>query len=113
MLAGGHESDAALKSVKRLPAGADASISDLEGGTFAMAQSAEPIYRSSKGDRWTLIRDPGTGRLSVRHEANPSSGGCVTETDADEFLSIAGSGPEFAALRRLLNRPADPVSSSQ
>ena len=62
-----------------------------------MAQSAEPIYKSSNGDRWTLIRDTGTGRLSVRHEANPSSGGRVTETDVDEFLSIAGSGPEFAA----------------
>jgi hypothetical protein len=78
-----------------------------------MAQSAEPIYKSSNGDCWTLIRDTGTGRLSVRHEANPSSGGRVTETDVDEFLSIAGSGPEFAALRRLLNRPADPVGSSQ
>jgi hypothetical protein len=78
-----------------------------------MAQSEEPIYRSSNGDRWALIRDTGTGRLSVRHEANPSSGGRVTETDADEFLSIAGSGPEFATLRRLLNRPADPVGSSR
>ena len=74
-----------------------------------MAQSAVEIYRSSNGDRWTLIRDADSGRLSVRHEANPSSGGRVTDTDADEFLSVAGSGPEFAALRRLLKRPADPV----
>jgi hypothetical protein len=78
-----------------------------------MAQSAEEIYRSSNGDRWTLIRDADSGRLSVRHEANPSSGGRVTDTDVDVFLSIAGSGPEFKALRRLLNKPADSVLPSQ
>ena len=61
----------------------------------------------------TLIRDTGTGRLSVRHEPNSSSGGRVTETDVDEFLSIAGPGPEFVALRRLLNKLADPMGSSQ
>ena len=72
-----------------------------------MAQSAEEIYISSNGDRWTLIRDANSGRLSVRHEANPSSGGRVTDTDVDVFLSIAGSGPEFTALRRLLNRPSE------
>jgi hypothetical protein len=70
-----------------------------------MAQSAEEFYRSSNGDRWTLIRYTSSGRLSVRHEANPSSGGRITDTDVDEFLSVAGPGPEFAALRRLLNRP--------
>jgi hypothetical protein len=62
-----------------------------------MTQSAQEIYRSSNGDRWTLISDTGSGRVSVRHE----------------FLSVAGSGPEFAALRRLINRAADPVVPSQ
>ncbi len=75
-----------------------------------MEQAAEEIYRSSNGDRWTLIRDTNTGRLLVRHEANPSSGGQVTDTDADAFLSVAGSGPEFVALRRLLARPAAPAT---
>jgi hypothetical protein len=74
-----------------------------------MEQSVQEIYRSSNGDRWTLIRDISTGRLLVRHEANPSSGGRVTDTDVDAFLRVAGSGPEFAALRRLLNKPADPA----
>ena len=73
-----------------------------------MVQSAEEIYRSSNGDRWTLIRDTDSGRLIVRHEPDLSSGGRVTDTDVDEFLSVAGSGPEFAALRRLLNRPTEP-----
>jgi hypothetical protein len=74
-----------------------------------MTQSAAEIYRSANGDRWTLISDPNSGRASVRHEANPSSGGRVTEMDVEAFLSIGGSGPEFAALRRLLDRPTDPV----
>jgi hypothetical protein len=77
-----------------------------------MEQAAQEIYRSSNGDRWILIRETGAGRLFVRHEANPSSGGQVTDTDVDAFLSVAGSGPEFAALRRLLNESADPKTAS-
>lgn len=75
-----------------------------------MEQVVQEIYRSSNGDRWTLVRDTSADRLLVRHEANPSSGGRVTETDVDAFLSVAGSRPEFAALRRLLKKPADPTS---
>jgi hypothetical protein len=83
-----------------------------EEGRFVMEQAAQEIYRSSNGDRWTLIRDSTAGRLFVRHEANPSSGGQVTDTDVDAFLSVAGSGPEFAALRRLLGRSADRTTPS-
>ncbi len=78
-----------------------------------MTQPTEEFYRSANGDRWTLIRNPTSGRPSVRHEANPSSGGQVTETEVDAFLSIGGSGPEFAALRRLLDRPTDPAAPSR
>jgi hypothetical protein len=74
-----------------------------------VTQSAEKIYRSANGDHWILIRDINSARTSIRHEANPSSGGHVTEMDVDAFLNIGRSGPEFAALRRLLDRPTDPV----
>ena len=67
-----------------------------------MADLSEHIYRSANGDLWLLVRDPASGRQMVRHEANPSSGGKVTETDVQAFLSVGGSGPEFAGLRRLL-----------
>jgi hypothetical protein len=60
------------------------------------------IYRSSNGDRWSLITDPSTGEKIVRHQANQSSGGRITDTDVDAFLQIGGSGPEFAALRKIL-----------
>jgi hypothetical protein len=68
------------------------------------------IYRSSNGDRWTLVHNTDTGRMSVRHEANLSAGGRVTNTDVDAFLSVAGSGPEYAALRRILDRPRDQLA---
>jgi hypothetical protein len=73
-------------------------------GDPAVPLSAETIYRSSNGDLWRLIRE--NGRVFVRHEANPSSGGSVTDTDVDEFLSVGVSGPEFATLRRILELTA-------
>jgi hypothetical protein len=81
-----------------------------------MAVSVADIYRSSNGDRWRLIRDSESGRALVRHEPNPSSGGRPTDTDVDEFLSVDGSGPEFAALRRILNttdRGTDPGAKTK
>ena len=77
-------------------------------GQFTVTQTAEPIYRSSNGDRWTLIRDAHSGRMFVRHEANLPSGGRITDTDVDEFLCVAGSGPEYAVLRHILDRAIDP-----
>jgi hypothetical protein len=79
---------------------------------MAMTESVEDIYLSSNGDRWRLIREAGSGRQFVRHEANLSSGGRVTDTDVDAFLSVGGTGPEFAALRRLLDKPVANVDCS-
>jgi hypothetical protein len=70
----------------------------------AMNATSDHIYTSSNGDTWHLIRDPQSGSAVVRHQANLSSGGKVTETDVDTFLRQAGSGPEFAALRRLFDQ---------
>lgn len=67
-----------------------------------MSLLAESIYESSNGDIWTLIRDTESGRMVVRHEANEASGGHTREMEAQEFLALGGSGPEHAALRRLL-----------
>lgn len=72
-----------------------------------MSLSVADIYKSENGDRWQLIRDIASGRVFVRHEANPSSGGHVTDMDVDWFLSRGGAGPEYTALRRLLDRPAE------
>jgi hypothetical protein len=72
-----------------------------------MTELVDDIHRSSNGDRWRLVRETSSGRQFVRHEPNPSSGGRVTDTAVDEFLSVDGSGPEYAALRRLLERPLE------
>lgn len=72
-----------------------------------MSVQSQDIYTSSNGDRWSLIRDAGSGRVFVRHQPNLRSGGRVTDTEVDEFLSVASSGPEYAMLRRLLDGPEE------
>ena len=71
-----------------------------------MALVSRDLYRSANGDLWRLVHDTASGRVFVRHEANPSSGGRVTDTDLQAFLAVGGSGPEHAALRRLLDEAA-------
>jgi hypothetical protein len=65
------------------------------------------IYRSSNGDRWELVRSADPTSMMVRHTANPSSGGQVTDSTVADFLSTGGPGPEYAALRRLLENVSD------
>jgi len=72
-----------------------------------MAVSITEIYRSSNGDRWQLVRTSDSKVLLVRHIPNASSGGQTTDTAVADFLSIKGPGPEYAALRRLLDSAAD------
>jgi hypothetical protein len=77
-----------------------------------VAEVATEMYISSNGDRWTLIRDTVAGRAAVRHQPNPSSGGQASDTDAEVFLRQAGSGPEYAALRRLLSEDDETEAAS-
>ena len=65
----------------------------------------QDIHVSSNGDRWRLGTE--AHRRFVRHEPNLASGGSVTDTDLDHFLSNAGAGPEHVALRRLLEAERD------
>ncbi len=76
------------------------------GTPIAPASSSESLYRSQNGDCWRLVRDAASGRQFIQHEANSSSGGQVTEMSVEDFLSQGGSGPEYAALRRVLDREA-------
>jgi hypothetical protein len=72
-----------------------------------MTDSITGIYRSANGDRWELVRTTDPERALVRHIPNPSSGGRISDTAVADFLSTDGPGPEFAALRRLLDSAAD------
>jgi len=60
------------------------------------------LYSSSNGDRWLLRRDPASGDVFVRHEANVPSGGKRTDIDIGEFLSTGQRNPEHQALLRLI-----------
>ena len=60
------------------------------------------LYRSQNGDRWCLARDSETGRVFIRHEANLSSGGQVTDLEVGVFLTMGGQGPEKQELMFLL-----------
>jgi hypothetical protein len=67
-----------------------------------MAIEARTLYQSPNGDRWRLARETETGRVFVRHEANLSSGGRVSEIELGTFLSAGGRGPEHQELLRLI-----------
>ena len=64
----------------------------------------EEAYSSSNGDRWWMVRDPTAGRIFVRHEPNPASGGNVTEVEIEDFLKLDRGGPEHAAVRLLMEK---------
>ena len=67
-----------------------------------MSVQKRELYSSSNGDKWFLSGDPATGTVFVRHEANVSSGGHVTEMDIATFLSSGQRNPEHQALLKLL-----------
>ena len=76
-----------------------------------MMSATRVLYDSPNGDRWSLIRDAASGRISVLHEPNPASGGRVAHLDLGEFLRRDGQGPEHQELLRLVGTlveaPAD------
>ena len=64
------------------------------------------LYHSSNGDRWYLARDPDAGRVFVKHQANPPSGGHIAEIEIGAFLN-QGNGPEHQELLRLIGTLAE------
>ena len=67
-----------------------------------MSLDTRGLYRSPNGDRWSLVRDPGSGRVFVRHEPNISSGGGASDMEVGDFLARGGHGPEHQELLRLI-----------
>ena len=61
----------------------------------------EQLYRSPNGDTWFLARDPTTGLAFVRHQANASSGGRVSDVEIADFLG-GPQNPERDALLRVI-----------
>ena len=67
-----------------------------------MPLDTKELYRSANGDRWSLVRDPASGRVFVRHEPNASSGGRASDIGVGDFLVRGGHGPEHQELLRLI-----------
>ena len=70
------------------------------------------LYESANGDRWLLVRDADSDRVFVRHEANPSSGGHVSDAEVGAFLSRGGQAPERQALLRLIASLVEPPAEA-
>src|SRR5580658_6467130 len=66
-----------------------------------MLTTEKAIYRSSNGDQWYLVEEPGSERMFVRHQPNRASGGQSSLIEVADFLS-EGHGPQHEALLRLL-----------
>ena len=67
-----------------------------------MSAQTRELYHSANGDSWCLVYDFAVGRVFVRHEPNPASGGKTSEIEIGTFLSRAGQGPEKQELLRLI-----------
>jgi len=67
-----------------------------------MPQATRELYRSSNGDRWSLIRDDQSGKILVLHEPNPASGGRPSRLEVGDFLTRDAHGPQHAELLRLI-----------
>ena len=65
-----------------------------------MPLKAREFYRSPNGDRWSLMRDPGSDWVFVRHEPNLPSGGEITDISIGDFLVRSSHGPEQQELLR-------------
>ena len=70
-----------------------------------MTQNSRDIYKSSNGDRWTLVRID--ERVVVRHRANEPSGGTISDAELLDFLRAGGLGPEKQSLVRLIGTLVD------
>jgi hypothetical protein len=68
-----------------------------------MTYQSRELYRSGpNGDRWSLVREPASGRVFIEHEPNISSGGQTSRMEIGDFLAHGGRGPEHQALLRLI-----------
>jgi hypothetical protein len=64
------------------------------------------LYRSSNGDRWSLVKNDTSGRVFVLHEANVPSGAHTSDIEIAAFLA-SGDGPEQQELLRLIGTLAE------
>jgi hypothetical protein len=67
-----------------------------------MGQATRDLYKSSNGDRWSLVRDDHSGKVFVLHEPNVASGGRASTAEIGDFLTRDAHGPQHVELLRLI-----------
>ena len=67
-----------------------------------MPHAARELYRSTNGDRWSLILDDALDAPQILHEPNQASGGQSSRIDIGDFLIRDAHGPQHAELLRLI-----------
>jgi hypothetical protein len=67
-----------------------------------MPNARRDLYRSSNGDRWSLIRDEQLGKVLILHEPNAASGGRPSRLEVGDFLVRDAHGPQHTELLRLI-----------
>ena len=77
-----------------------------------MSIEERTLYTSGNGDRWSLGRDPETGKVFVRHRPNHASGGQASDHEVGAFLAQGGMGPEKQELLRLIGELVDQSGSA-
>ena len=74
-----------------------------------MQARTRELYASSNGDKWFLRHDAESGRIYVKHVANPASGGHQTDYQIHAFRNRAPT-PERDALLKLIASLAEDES---
>jgi hypothetical protein len=80
-------------------------------GSKQVTLQTRELYQSANGDKWDLVRDSGSGRVFVRHQPNPSSGGQSSDWEIGTFLRAGAGGPEHQELLRLIGTLVEEPSS--
>jgi hypothetical protein len=92
----------AIKATTEFPesTGRDGAVDHAAKLQGPLPSVGRPLYASSNGDRWYLVRD--SAGVAVVHVPNESSGGKVQRMEIGDFLCRDGNGPERQELVRLI-----------
>jgi hypothetical protein len=71
-------------------------------GGEQMGLESKELYRNARGDRWLLVREPGSEHVFIRHVPNLASGGQAEHIEVGAFLKAQGLRPEHQELLRLI-----------
>ncbi len=67
-----------------------------------MTFQSRELYRSGpNGDRWSLVREPASGRVFIEHEPNISSGGQTSRMEIGDFLTTLVTLAAAIGIQRL------------